>query len=275
MAYRSTAKLVGIALVLAVTGCRPMDVRRTVPGAAPVPPAAPAAPADTHWIVTHIEGRPVLADTEPTLKIAGDSVTGFGGCNTFGAFLRRDRPFGLDNPIITLIGCRDAIGKQESTLLDSLTAVVDTRLEGDRLQLLDDEGRQRISLIRRRPPPGPQGPMAGTGWRLAKVDGEPVPESAQGWLAFIDASSYRTRQGCLRTWGVYSVGRYAFALSQRDAHEARCSTPEDSLADQRRMGPLQHVVQHWLQDGRLHVLGRNGRRLVFEACSRCMVEEFP
>lgn len=231
--------------------------------------------AGTRWIVTHVEGRLVVPRTEPTLDVEADRAHAFGGCNGFGGRFHPDRAFGLDGPIITLAGCAEPLGAQEDRYFQAFVDIDRARLEGDRLALLDAAGRERVRLVRRPPPPGPPGPLAGTRWRLATLDGVAVPAATRGWLAFDDGRRYRMREGCRYSQGTYVLGSDRFELRWLHADESACRDPEASSDDQRRMGVTRHVVQHGLVAGQLHVIGRNGHRAVFERCDACRIGDVP
>lgn len=268
MAVRSLTLLV----LLALSGCQP--TRPSAPDELEGDVRA-ADLAGTRWIATHVEGAPVLPGTEPTLEIESHRAVAFGGCNGFGGRFHPARAFGLDDPIITVAGCAAAREAQEDRYFQAFVDIDRARIDGDRLVLLDATGRERVRLVRRPPPPGPSGPLAGSRWRLDRLDGRPVPAGTRGWLEFVNARTYRMREGCRRTQGHYVVTDERFHLTWQGADESACGDPEASVADQRRMSVLQHVVQHGLAGGRLHVIGRNGRRAVFEPCRDCAVDPLP
>lgn len=108
-----------------------------------------AALDGTAWSLTSINGRSPLIFTQITLEFSGGSVSGSGGCNTYGARYKTRSPdlIGFSSPISTLLGCWwKAITNQEHDFLNTLSNAAAYRLVDNRLELYDVLTNQR-SLV--------------------------------------------------------------------------------------------------------------------------------
>jgi heat shock protein HslJ len=106
---------------------------------------APVALADRTWAAVEIGGEAVpAAIAEPiTLRVAGDKVSGFAGCNRFGGAATVS---GAKVQFLQLISTRmaclgDGVMATEAAYLDALGAAASASLDGQgRLVLLSADG---------------------------------------------------------------------------------------------------------------------------------------
>lgn len=86
------------------------------------------------------------------LRFEAGRVAGLGGCNRFGAryALDGDR-LTFTPPMATRMACAPDIMKAEQAFFEMLARVKGMKLSGDRLDLLDGEGRVLGSFDRRVP----------------------------------------------------------------------------------------------------------------------------
>lgn len=248
--------LLSAVLFVATAACAPARV---------VHEATPVELGGTRWIVERIDGRPPVAGTVPSLHLRAASVTGFGGCNDFGGLYESVQPLRFSELVMTVALCTDAIARQEDALLQAAGAVRAARIDGDRLHLLDATGRERLQLARRAPLPGEGAPLAGTRWRLAGLDGQPVAAPMHVRLAFDDTGHYRRQAGCEVVRGTYVAddGRIDFTSGEFD--RGGCRDGDDAAEAPRTPFRLFHrVEQYGVHAGRLTMIAPNGHRAVFE-----------
>jgi heat shock protein HslJ len=129
------------ALVLLTAGCRA--------GAAPSPPAPPGALVGTSWRAEELDGRPVLAQEQSTLTFESPRrISGRAACNQYFGDLELDeRAVRMKPTGTTRMACAPAIMDQERRFLAVLGTVTSARRDGDRLLLLDPDGRVRARLV--------------------------------------------------------------------------------------------------------------------------------
>lgn len=112
---------------------------------APASAGADAPLRNTYWKLTHIGGAPARSaarQREAHLIFAAQEqrVSGSGGCNriTGGFELAGDR-LHLGRIVATRMACAEGM-EQEQRFLKSLADVEHYRIDGDRLELLDESG---------------------------------------------------------------------------------------------------------------------------------------
>lgn len=131
--------------------------------------ARPAAGVDDaltggEWVLASLDGETPIPGVRTTLRfeangeaepgtIAGASIGGNTGCNSYGAEIRAAAAGDFDVAEIesTEAYCDEPAGlmEQESAFLEALRAAAGYRLEGGRLELLDDAGETMLTFERR------------------------------------------------------------------------------------------------------------------------------
>ncbi len=136
-------RLVGLvhALVLLTAGCRAAAV--------PSAPAPPPALVGTSWRAEELDGRPVLAREQSTLTFESPRrISGGAACNQyFGDLELGERAVRIKPTGTTRRACAPAIMDQERHFLAALVAATSARRDGDRLLLLDPDGRVRVQFV--------------------------------------------------------------------------------------------------------------------------------
>lgn len=108
---------------------------------------------DTDWVLMEMDGKAppaTAADRHPELRLdsASARAEGSGGCNRFAADFKQTAGAALSfgAPAASKMGCTPAINQLERDFFGALQTVAAQRIEGDRLQLLDAQGRVVLSL---------------------------------------------------------------------------------------------------------------------------------
>jgi heat shock protein HslJ len=97
----------------------------------------------TSWILTRIQGQPVVSTPAPTLVFADGKVSGNASCNSFGGTYERGSGEALKfgQMMSTLMACADpARMDQETKYLGVLGQVAQYRMENSQLYLYDQAG---------------------------------------------------------------------------------------------------------------------------------------
>ena len=137
--------------------------------------AALRIPNDATWLLEYLDGSPRVDGTHVALRVNGDSLGGFDGCNSFGGrwddgitIARPDGTFSVPTTFWTQMLCGGPEGIMEQA--DSyMTALIDGkmfRLDGDRLEIFDETNEVRLIFSRQDPLPGDAIDLVGTAWRL-------------------------------------------------------------------------------------------------------------
>jgi heat shock protein HslJ len=96
----------------------------------------------------------VIAGTTITAVFSDGKVTGNAGCNSYGAGYRIDgMNLTIEPPVSTKMYCGEPEGlmEQENRYLNLLTSVAGYRIDGNRLDLLDEGGAALLTFSAGRP----------------------------------------------------------------------------------------------------------------------------
>jgi heat shock protein HslJ len=123
--------IVIVALVLLLAGCGPS------------PAAGQSLLEGTEWVLVSLEGDPPLAGAVPSATFTADQIEGSTGCNHYaGAYTADDSDITIGDVAHTEMACMEPEGAmdQERDFLAALASVASYRLDGERLELLDETG---------------------------------------------------------------------------------------------------------------------------------------
>ena len=210
----SLLTVIGLILVLAATGCgdaepiAPDDlpVATSTPAGAvkpvntassgddlPVATSAPAGPvkpvntassADGIWVLDLVDDQPLIEERVVTLRIIGNGLDGYDGCNRYGGVFEDETPVaGADGVFSrppfarTQKGCFFIDHANPNVIMDQADAYISALVQGERyrvadgrLEILDGEGATRLVFVREAPLPGGPVDLPGTSWRLIADD---------------------------------------------------------------------------------------------------------
>jgi heat shock protein HslJ len=128
-----------MALVSIAAGCR-------TPG--PVAPSTGGL-GGTSWVVEEIDDRDPVERARPTVVFdaAATRVSGRASCNSYTAGVTATgETLRVTSAVTTKMACAPPVMQQEQRFLAALGAVAGHRREGDRLLLIDGNGRVRLRL---------------------------------------------------------------------------------------------------------------------------------
>jgi heat shock protein HslJ/membrane-bound inhibitor of C-type lysozyme len=230
-----------LAVLLIVTGCR-------TPGpAAPTAAASPSRLAGTSWVVEQVDGSDLVDGARATVGFdtAATRVSGRTSCNRYSARVTvAGETLRIDQAATTKMACPAPVMEQERRFLAAIGAVTTYRREGDRLLLLDENGRVRLRL-------SPGTAAAGPPLRARSYECDGGLTLAITLPADVDAVDVSLSDGRRRLPRVpaaseakYTDGQVTFwskgteALVERDGRSWRCTEnrPRSILEDARQRG---------------------------------------
>ena len=152
--------------------------------AGPVKPVNTASSADGIWVLDLVDGRPLIEQRVVTLRIIGNGLDGYDGCNRYGGVFEDETPVASADGVFsrppllrTEKGCffidhanPNVIMDQADVYMSALVQGERYRVAGDRLEILDGEGATRLVFDREAPLPGQPVDLRGTSWRLITDD---------------------------------------------------------------------------------------------------------
>ena len=176
---------IGMMLAFTAAGCgdadqnTPVDLPvATSTPAGPVEPVNTASSGDGIWVLDLVDDRPLIEERVVTLRIIGNGLDGYDGCNRYGGVIEDETPVaGADGvfsrpPLArTERGCEGGgIMEQADAYISALRRGERYRVADDRLEILDGEGATRLVFDREAPLPGQPVDLRGTSWRLIADD---------------------------------------------------------------------------------------------------------
>ena len=149
-----------------------------------VEPVNTASSADGIWVLDLVDGRPLIEQRVVTLRIIGNGLDGYDGCNRYGGVFEDETPvasadgvFSLPPLLRTEKGCFFIDHPDPNIIMDQGDAYISAlrrgeryRVADDRLEILDGEGAIMLVFDRVAPLPGRPVDLRGTSWRLISAD---------------------------------------------------------------------------------------------------------
>ena len=106
--------------------------------------------AGTSWRLHSLTGNPLLADTAITIEFSENVVSGTTGCNHYeGSYQVVDNSLFISDLFATEMACPEPAGvlEQEEDYLAALNVAASFQIAGDRLEILDEGGGQRLVFV--------------------------------------------------------------------------------------------------------------------------------
>ena len=150
-------------------------------------PVYTASTGDGVWLLELLDGQPIIEKSVVTMRINGDQIEGFDGCNHYQGPIYvgpiedgtpvagtpvagPDGVFSLPSYAVSEVGCGESRGSQADEYWSALHRGERYRVAGDRLEILDGEGATRLVFDREAPLPRQPVDLRGTSWRLITED---------------------------------------------------------------------------------------------------------
>ena len=233
-------------------------------------------PDESQWVLVEVEGDALIDGTYATLEINRNSYGGYDGCNDFGGMSTSgtliagpDGTFSVPETARTLKLCEgvDGLMEQADAYTTALREGKTFRLDGDRLEILDEADDVRIVLVRKTPLPGNPADLIGTSWRVIEED--EVGGAHAPTLAFLSDYIAAGLAAC-RTYVVHfrvDYERLSFPAKSMAGTTKGCSEEqlelEGNYTDQLSLSDDYSVEE--TADGRLlRIRTRNGEVLLYE-----------
>ena len=150
-------------IAVAAAGCGAATPAQMAPSADPEPtvgvgdatPAQTVQPSDGIWVLESMDGQPVIENSFVMLNVNEDLATGFDGCNRYGLRSVDGAPvFDVHGKFSVPTGYRterdcavpEGVMDQAGAYFSTLMRLDRFRISGDRLEILDSEGRGQTGL---------------------------------------------------------------------------------------------------------------------------------
>jgi putative lipoprotein len=136
---RHSGWLIGIG-VIGLSACTSMSSESVPTSAADLTGAT--------WVAEDIDGRGVIDNAQSTVEFTTDNrVSGRAGCNRYTGGVTIDgKKLKVGQVAATKMACVPALMDQEARFLQALEAARSYELQGTKLRVLDESGKQRLLL---------------------------------------------------------------------------------------------------------------------------------
>ncbi len=191
-----------------------------VEGACGSPPDV-ESPDGSRWILQSLDGRSPIDGSFVTLKVDGNRVGGFDGCNWYGARSEDGTPFARSDGTLSIppVGstardCHtpDGVIEQAEAYKGALPQSERFHVLGDRLEVFGSEDEPRMVFTRQTALPGQPVDLVGTTWRIPS-DSDKGSDARAATIAFLDdrlASGLTACRGYLATYSASTDGAVDF-----------------------------------------------------------------
>ncbi|MDP3007885.1 MAG: META domain-containing protein [Methylococcales bacterium] len=121
---------------------------------------------NTSWSLVTLPNQPLVPDTQITLNVDNDKMTGSDGCNRYNASytLNADNININKNVATIMMACPEPIMRQASSYISALTQATGYKIEGEQLTLLDTAGKPLAAFKKQ------SVELSGTSWRVTNIN---------------------------------------------------------------------------------------------------------
>jgi heat shock protein HslJ len=222
----------------------------------------------SQWKLVTLDGNQLVPGSYISLYFRENgTIWGFAGCNYLGGDYAASYNGNLrfSELSITLLGCVDeGINEQEKTYLNAITAVASYSLEGNHLEMYDENGRK--VLVFEQLPEYAMDPadLVGTRWALASVNGELVTTEESVSIYFESDSSAMGEAGTFKQVFSYRASGDNIEWYGSRAIWSREEPSEEEIELARYTGMIAQGASYILSPDRLEIFTFKGDTLVYE-----------
>jgi heat shock protein HslJ len=178
------------------------------------------------WILTELNGQPVLSEPLVTLSFNAGKLGGTDGCNHYGgSYTVKGSQFSAGKELFsTLMACEEGIMQQASAYLSALTSAVQYEINGEKLSLLDENGAA-LGVFNAQ-----SQDLAGTSWIVTGFNnghqGVVSPILDTELTLVFDTAGKLSGRVCNSYFGAYETGKGTIQISELGQTEMYCVEPE-------------------------------------------------
>ncbi len=245
-----------------------VPIRTAEPSATSLPEATtvPASLHETEWMLQSLNGRSTVEGTRITLKFGEERLSGYSGCNAYGAELEAadDGVLKMGEMGGTARACGGgAIMRQEENYTDTLSRAVAYRVTDNALEILDRAGDVVLEFVRKRELAMNPAKLIDTRWLLLSMDGKKPAGDARITLHLKREGRIGGTVACAVYTGKYEAADDDIRLSPESMDRAPCSGPVPGGQEDLYTSYLEQSAGYRLSGKRLEVITADGDKLVF------------
>lgn len=220
----------------------------------------------SQWIVSELNGLPIIDGSNITLHFTAETLGGYGSCNWYGArYTTTGDTIRIEGPESTARACLSppGVGEQEAAYFRALRDVARHRLDDDRLELLNAASDVVIRLTPRQRSAMNPADLAGTRWMLRSVN-DSVLASDTSLTLDLTAAALSGFAGCRRYTGTYGATGDEIRITSLTMASLECDRAQVALLREGQFTTdLSEATYYRLSSDSLLLVTAPGRRLVF------------
>jgi putative lipoprotein len=223
---------------------------------------------DSTWSLIELNGDSLLPGSHIELQFNQDTISGFGGCNSYGGRyqISGDRFSVSDGIESTAMACLTpaGIGDQESQYFLALQAADHFQVTDDRLELSDASGEFVLVFIYQQEESTMDlGTLTGSNWQVLTVEGETLIPGSQITMAFSEEGVVEGFGGCRSYQADYLETDQGVSFTTIRMGEETCNQ-EELLVQEQDFTDFFTWSKHFEQVGdTLVLITQRGEQIVF------------
>lgn len=222
---------------------------------------------ETEWVLTSINGAPLVEGTNITLAIYTAELAGFAGCNGYGSQYEIDVNGGIKILEIEsqLEGCVEPEGvlDQESDYLNQLLHTNQYSIEGNVLTLNNSASKHPLLYTRRESFEMETSSLENTEWNLVATESFPLISGSEIRLSFSEGE-ITGFGGCRDYEGEYEAEDDHIVFPMMMMTSELCDDLELQIQESTFTTWLELTTHYRLAEGRLELFLADGNELIFE-----------
>lgn len=221
----------------------------------------------SEWVLASLNGERPLEGTRITLEFEPEQISGFAGCNSYGALYKIEGDaLAIQEIEITLIACvqPEGVMAQETAYLDALREAANLRVSDERLELLNDSDEVTLAYTREAESAIPPAKLAGTQWRLLSLNEHDLVAGSTIKIAFME-DGMSGHAGCRDYHGSYQARGDDIRFPFIEMIETGCDLTDELLHQEGEYtDALTRASDYRLGEETLEIFTAPGGVLVFE-----------
>jgi heat shock protein HslJ len=223
--------------------------------------------AQTEWVLTSMNGKPLLDGTNITLAFSLAELSGFAGCNSYGSQYELS-----DNDQINILeiasqaeGCLEPQGVlvQESEYLKQLLNVTQYKIEQNALALSNQENEQALIFALRESFGMDPAALEDTQWLLLASEDFPLKDGSRITISF-SKGEIEGFGGCRNYEGQYMAEEDRIVFPVLLMTSDLCSDPDLQIQEDTFTSWLELSTHYLIEENQLQLFLADGNNLVFE-----------
>lgn len=256
-----------LALLFLLAACAPAAGSDAPIEATPHPWSAAPELVGSEWVLVELNGAAPLAGSHLTLAFDAEQLTGYAGCNWYGAPYQEVTEAGPPAVLfsLTMRACQEPAGvmEQEQVFIITLQSAAGRRLLGERLEYHDAAGLTVAAFaleVQRDMDPAD---LVGTRWHLVSLAGAPPLEAPLPTLAFEREGELIGHSGCRDFRATYQAKDDDLNLLFMEMLTPDCPDQARLLQEGEYTTLLSEATSYRLADSELEIYTASGQSLLF------------